>query len=535
MATITGWEYIDYNYGGKTVKLPIGILDEDVVAGNSLRGVLDTSMAGVRFPAPVTFGTEENRIALPLSTDKQYVAYRVSESEYNIHFTDEQTDRSFYPISITNNTLEYVMILSPLLKGTNGVYTLSNSTLLLGNYVKFGDGHTVNIIKEASSEDNGVVEVPDITLRYFSSTLPFPWISVNTDTIRIATGVANSGGGGGGGGGGDDPYNQGGTSGTGGGGGNFSDQSDNIGFSGVPDYDITESGFVKAFAPSSAQLKELATYMWNTLDLDNWRKIFADPMDVITSLMMLPVTPNKGSVAEVTVGNISTGISMTTLRGQIVQIDCGTLTIKEYWGSYLDYDPYTKIQIFLPYIGFRPLKSDEVMGKTIHVKYNVDCLSGNCVAQILCGEDLLYDFAGSMGYQVPFSATDWSNFVSSSLTLAGAAITTVATGGASAPMTAPAIATSAVNMFKQNVDHSGTLAGNSGYLSDNYVYLTITRPRQALPKDQNKYSGYPSLVTAKLSDVTGYTVVKEVHLENISCTGAELNEMENLLKQGVIL
>lgn len=333
----------------------------------------------------------------------------------------------------------------------------------------------------------------------------------------------------------DDPYNQGGTSGTGGGGGNFSDQSDNIGFSGVPDYDITTSGFVTAFAPTSAQLKSLANYMWNTLDLENWRKIFADPMDVITSLTLLPISPDKGSTAEVKVGNISTGVSMTTLAGQIKQIDCGTLAVQEYWGSYLDYDPYTKIQIYLPYIGFRPISTDQIMGKTVHVKYNVDCLSGNCVAQILCGEDLLYTFAGSMGYQVPFSATDWSSFISSTLTLAGSAIATVASGGASAPMTVPAIATSAVNMFKQNVDHSGTMAGNSGFLSDNYVYLAITRPRQALPKDQNKYSGYPSLVTSQLSELSGYTVVKEIHLENISCTGDELREMEGLLKSGVIL
>lgn len=336
---------------------------------------------------------------------------------------------------------------------------------------------------------------------------------------------------------GDDPYNQGGTSDTGGGGGNFSDQSDNIGFSGVPDYEITNSGFITLFAPTGAQLKQLSSYMWDVLNIDNWRKIFADPMDAIIALTLIPTDVSRGANADVKVGNISTGISMATLSSQVQVVDCGTLDINEYWGGYLDYAPYTKISIYLPYIGFRPLRTDEVMNKTIHVMYYVDCMSGACVAQILCGEDLLYTFAGNMGYQIPVTSDNWSNWMSSIAQIAGAAITTVATGGATAPAVyaASSAASASVNMFKQDVDRSGTLAGNAGFLSDNYVYVSITRPRQVLPTNQNKYTGYPSLITSKLSDLNGYTVVRDIHLENISCTGAELSEIENLLKGGVIL
>lgn len=509
-------------------------------------------MAGYFINIPTNKGTFRLRTIELLDMD--FIEIKNSGSGISVTFTDDMhtldamktyggdlftfsTSNGYLEVyAMSNDVMKYRYTIDGVTKegqfSSNGLATTfnqcfvdKNGVYLLPYLFRIMDSYAGSIDRESSEDKVGLFLNDKNLTRRLSVSNSNIQSAINTANYLLDGAIPK----------GTDPYEQGGETDTGGGGGNFSNQSDNIGFSGVPDYDITTSGFVTAFVPTSAQLKSLANYMWHTLDLENWRKIFADPMDVVTSLMMLPVTPNKGSAAEVTVGNISTGISMTTLAGQIVQIDCGTLEVKEYWGSYLDYDPYTKIQIFLPYIGFRPISTDEIMGKTIHVKYNVDCLSGNCVAQILCGEDLLYSFAGSMGYQVPFSATDWSNFVSSTLTLAGSAITTVATGGASAPMTVPAIASSAVNMFKQNVDHSGTLAGNSGYLSDNYVYLTITRPRQALPKDQNKYSGYPSLVTAKLSDITGYTVVKEVHLENISCTGAELNEMENLLKQGVIL
>lgn len=332
-----------------------------------------------------------------------------------------------------------------------------------------------------------------------------------------------------------DPFDPGGDSGEGGGGGDFNNDSDFIGIPGVPDYSITNTGFMSLFAPTSAQLKSLSSYMWDTLNLENWRKIFADPMDAILGLTLVPVSPDRGGLSPVKVGNISTGVEMYTLSNQIKTVDCGSINVSEYWGAYLDFDPFTKIEIFLPFIGFRPLKSDDVMGKTVHVLYYIDLLSGSCVAFVECGGDLLYTFPGSMGYQIPITSSNWSNFLSSTVSMAGSAISTVATGGATAPLTVPTMATSAVNMFKQNVDRSGTVAGNAGFLSQNCVYMTVTRPKQALPKDQNTYTGYPSLMTVKLSDLSGYTVVRDIHLEGVTATDNEIAEIESLLKEGVII
>lgn len=332
-----------------------------------------------------------------------------------------------------------------------------------------------------------------------------------------------------------DPYDPSGPSGPGGGGGSFSDSSDNIGFSGVPDYDIGSSGFVSLLAPTTAQLKNLASYMWDTLNMENWKKIFADPIDAIIGLTLVPCAVTRGGITSVKVGNIDTGVEMSTLSSQIAVVDCGSLAVGEYFASYLDYDPYTKMELFLPFIGYRPIKADEVMGKTIHVKYYVDLLSGACNAQVVCGTNLLYSFAGSVGYQVPITSNNWSNWLQSVISLSGAAITTIATGGAAAPMTAGTAATASVNMFKQNVDRSGTLAGNAGYLSQLTPYLVITRPKIAIPKDQNKFMGYPSLIASSLGDLSGYTEIKEIHLENIPCTEEELSEIESMLKGGVIL
>ena len=121
------------------------------------------------------------------------------------------------------------------------------------------------------------------------------------------------------------------------------------------------------------------------------------------------------------------------------------------------------------------------------------------------------------------------------LSIAGAVGSMVATGGASAPMAAGMIASTAVNGLKPNVEKSGSMSGTGGMLGVQTPYLILTRPRQALPKRQNTFTGYPSFITSKLGSLSGYTEIEEIHLENIPGTEQEISEIENLLKRGVII
>lgn len=66
-------------------------------------------------------------------------------------------------------------------------------------------------------------------------------------------------------------------------------------------------------------------------------------------------------------------------------------------------------------------------------------------------------------------------------------------------------------------------------------YLIVERPRQSLAKGYNTFEGYPSNITSRLGDLSGYTAVESVHLEGINATDSEISEIESLLKGGVIL
>lgn len=332
-----------------------------------------------------------------------------------------------------------------------------------------------------------------------------------------------------------DPYEQGGSSQTGGGGGSFDNTSTPINIPNLPSISAASTGFISLFNPSLNQLNQLASYMWSDLfQIDGWKKLFADPMDAILGLSIVPVAVPSGGTREVKVGNIGTGISLTVASSQFVEVDCGSIDVNEYWGAYLDYEPYTQAQIFLPYIGTRPISVDEIMGKTVRVVYHVDILTGACCCFVKCGDSVLYTYNGQCSIPIPITGANYTSVVNGVISVAASVGSLVATGGSSAPTEVPSIASSVVNQMKPQVEKSGSISGSAGVLNMQTPYLILIRPRQALPSKQNEFIGYPSLITVQLTELSGYTEVQSIHLENIPATQEELAEIESLLEGGVI-
>ncbi len=337
-----------------------------------------------------------------------------------------------------------------------------------------------------------------------------------------------------------DPFSPGGNTGddgTGGTGGtgDFDGTSDNIDFPTAPAVSAVDTKFISLYTPTLTELNALASYMWSSaFDLTTLKKLFANPMDCILGLSIVPVAVPSGGSRAVTVGDIATGVNMTVAGAQYIEVDCGTLNVNEFWGAYLDYDPYTKAELYLPFIGIHPLAVDDIMGKAVHIKYRVDILSGACVAFVKCGDSVLYTFIGQCSSSIPITGNDWTNVINGVLTVAGSIGTMVATGGATAPMGAAAIASTAVNSFKPSVEKSGAMSGTGGMMGIKTPYMILTRPRQALPANQNEFTGYPSFITRTLDSLEGYTEIDSCHLENIPATGEEITELENILKSGVI-
>ena len=333
-----------------------------------------------------------------------------------------------------------------------------------------------------------------------------------------------------------DPFYPGGESDTGGGEGNFDGTSVDVDFATLPTLSAVDTGFITLYNPSLTQLQSLAAYMWSGLfDINTFKKLFADPMQAILGLSIVPGPVPSGVAQNVRIGNIDSGISMTKAATQYIDVDCGTLNVEEFWGAYLDYEPYTKAEIFLPFIGVHQIAIDDIMNKAVQIKYHIDLLSGGCACEIKCGGSVLYTFIGSCAVSIPVTGSDWTNLINGVLSAASAIGTMVAAGGAAAPSALSTIASTAVNNLKPSIEKSGSISGAGGLLAGKVPVLILTRPRQALPGRQNSFTGYPAFITRSLGDLSGYTEVHSIRLSGIDGTESEIDEIVELLKGGVIL
>lgn len=332
-----------------------------------------------------------------------------------------------------------------------------------------------------------------------------------------------------------------GDSGTGGGDGDGDNTSDAIGIPNLPTLGASSSGMVTLYKPELTELNSLAQYLWTPTFVEAIAKLLQDPMEGLIGLNMIPVSPTvASSKTEVKVGFVSTNVSMYKITNQFVQVDCGSLVINKYWGNYLDYNPYTKVQLFLPFIGFIDVNTDDVMGKTLNVRYYIDLMTGTCQCFVEVEGSILYTFTGNCATQIPITGSNYNAIIQASINAVAGAATGLVTGGVAGAMSSVGqdLISSASNVesLKVGVQRSGGISASGALMSYKRPYVILSRPTQSIPKDYKEFKGHPCNVTFTLSDLTGYTEVEYIHLEGFeNATSDEKSAIESALMNGVIL
>ncbi len=346
---------------------------------------------------------------------------------------------------------------------------------------------------------------------------------------------------------GDNPYEPGGDAEPGGGGGTYDNVSDVIPRPPLPEIGIADGTFMAMFNPSQSELKDLADALFDTtIWTEAYRQIFGSPIDYIVSLTIAPLQPPiTDEPVEFSLGaSPFANISMYQITQQYVEVNCGTITIPEYWKAFLDYEPYSSIQIFLPYVGYRDLSPSEVLNKPLNVRYYIDLLTGACIAFVESDGTTLYQFDGNCLAQLPITAIQHTQIMSGMISALGFGATALATKGLGMFGKAgdfmlwgsgASAASSVVNAAKPTVTHGGNLTANQGFLGIQKPYCILRRPRQAIASEQNAFAGYATWYRSPNFMFTqGFTKVAEIHLENVPATEWEIREIERLLKEGVI-
>ena len=273
-----------------------------------------------------------------------------------------------------------------------------------------------------------------------------------------------------------------------------------------------QSDFVKCYVMSAENLNSLSDFLWSDSFVNIIKKLQNDPIENIQKLCFYPFDVEKGTEANIWIGNADSNITAPRVLKQFQEIDFGDLQITEYYGNALDYE--TDISIFLPFIGEKLLSAFDIMGGEINLKYRVDILTGACVAIIsavrvqndVTLKSVLYTFTGDMSNEVPLTASQ-NNFlkslVANPLDVKGT-LTTALNGGL----------VSAIGGMSHSYSHTGNIGGNVGYLSVLTPYLIIRRPVNVKPADYERTFGYPACTSDTLENQKGYCRYKECYYDN---------------------
>lgn len=349
----------------------------------------------------------------------------------------------------------------------------------------------------------------------------------------------------------DDPYATGST--DGGGDGNPFQPQDHLGLNNKPTKSGLNLGFVTLYKPTETQLDDIARFMWSDDVLDNFKKYFNNFADNIISLMIIPYNLTSLPSKKFKVGNMESDTaslqSVEYVTDRYVDIDMGDFYIDRKWDSYLDCAPYTKLEIYLPYCGTHSLDTDEILYPAnldgfipdeqgdphLHINYRLDVATGNIVATLLVNDEIRYQFTGKCGMTVPLTGADYQNLVLGSITAGAGLAATIASGGATAPMTMSAAVTGTVMSQKPNNYRSGNMSGDISRLGFDTPYLIKTIPNLPEIKNQKSFTGYPSYRYGSIGAFSGFTQMIEAHIDNVSCTDAERDKIMAYLKEGVII
>lgn len=355
-----------------------------------------------------------------------------------------------------------------------------------------------------------------------------------------------------------------------GGDGTHDDHSDDIDEPDILDVGAASSGMLTLYAASESLMQQFSQALWDENLIAEIKKFVAKPLDWIISVKMVPFVPPAVNGAYPKWGNVQWPVPLNIIENQYYELDCGSLYIDRYWGNCFDYDPYTRIEIWLPYVGYRDLPVDLIMGHNLHCRYEIDCLTGCCCVILsvdaissdsehyVPGSDaskVIGQYYGNCAVQIPITSESNDGLVQTMMAAAGSflnkAIPAFAQQALQPPeeysdfeatMNVSAGALSSAGTTVRNITamksvptRSGVAGMANGMMSVQTPFVHIKRPNQSRPDNFRDLHGYMSNMPGPLSEFTGYAEVEDIQLNNIPAFEPELKEIIQLLKGGVII
>lgn len=330
---------------------------------------------------------------------------------------------------------------------------------------------------------------------------------------------------------------------TGGGYGSGSNPTDDINIPALPNVTITNTG-VCLYGLTSTQVQAFTGWLWTSDWQDNIKKIQTDPMQNIIGISLIDY-PVSGTSSTIQVGNLNTSVNANIVNNWLT-VDCGSITLEEYYGSFADYEPFIATTLYLPKVGFVQIPADTIINNSIKIVYNIELISGEGLCYVYITDNrngfsyVFNTYTCHATANIPTSASDHTQQltalinagINSTVAIGGA----IATSGATAGSALSTVASSALNVAttKNPTVTRGNFGNFGNILCYKKPYIIINRTNLTKPSSFQENNGYLINYTAKIQGHTGYLKTRDYHCE-FNAPYNHRAEIERLLDSGVII
>ena len=307
------------------------------------------------------------------------------------------------------------------------------------------------------------------------------------------------------------------------------------------------NNFVKSYILTRGEINSLSE-IFNNENPSNPIPTGANPFASIISLKQYPFDLSLPTISTweneaIVLDKWNTGLVGRRLIEQNMLRPIGSYKIEKKYDSFLDYEPFTTVEIYVPMCGRASLPLNYIMGKNIIVYFASDIENGGCKAIVKCDE-ISAELSGTLSEDVSLSAENVglkklemtyavANFVSS---ISGLAVSAIKTDAMGVSYTASNAVKSVVDISSVNNGNYSVIKGEStpkvNFNNVSKCYIKISRPVVELPANYGKVHGFVVNKKLNLSDLSGYTICGNVEVDGLSCTENEKETLKGIMESG---
>lgn len=282
---------------------------------------------------------------------------------------------------------------------------------------------------------------------------------------------------------------------------------------------------------------------------------FQQNSDYIANVNFFPIDVSKFIDSSITQNSVVIGKKLSPTTNSVKQIvqwknyvELFTITINRIFNNFLDFAPYTRVKIYVPYFEFVEIPLEYAYSGVLTGYVAVDFSSGKSTLYIMQGNILVTSKTAQLSISVPIGKTNAEeqnrNKVLHSI-MAGVSGGIIGLGvGAGNPLITGAgvskvgnIITNALNDNLIRLTSYTGSDGNASALAVDKNLRIIREYPQNIQYPNPLLVGKPCRKTLLLNTLTGFTKVGEIHFDpkNEIIYQDEIDEIVSLLKTGVII